>query len=723
MTAFCPMSHKASLGAKLRFPAVWHAKASEVEQYDSFGAEKSVKSVDGLLRTGGLYDLRAEDREALTSYWNTGDAKLVALIGSGGIGKSSLVQFWLREMRSLLGEKIPILVFTLQAKPGPGRGDDVQQPVTLEEFYKKVLRSFGKDPGDTEASHMGMKADKVLECLQENETLLIIDRLESYQHPGISQKGSPTEESLLNLIERLASSNQGMCVVTSRVGLWDSEKLEKCSDEGTYITREIDPLKEEVEVEFLKQELGIKEEPSKDVVPVVHNLCLGNPYVIKLLGSVLRRGHGGNVSRWQDVKSLAQDVKLLAKIGPQSEAATGLLASYKESLERSDEGKQQWAALRLLGFFNGPAPIAALAKLRREDIPGLNDELVRISDENWSKLLDFLQELRLVKLTEAKLNSHQLLWEYFKNSIKQSDPASEGRPSCWEQGCGILFDYYRGPQDGSAAGAETRIDDLYLAVEYGCEARRYLEAFITYWRDIQEGSPRLALYSRGLVKPDLGALKGFFQTNESIASSESGVSGVDWSQPVESVDSKISVKAGTILWTEVRAFLPLQAGLQLWHYGKYELAIRSLEAGKEMSLALERWADAAENVRRIAENLLELGRLREAHERIQEAIGYADLAGNETAQLQESFDEQLLITPSPSDPDRGYGINALKFFGSSDHLGSPSDPDRGYVINPRGYEQVDTRVMLGKILHQLGEWEKAEGASRTRRRGITTSGV
>ena len=48
-----------------------------------------------------------------------------------------------------------------------------------------------------------MKADKVLECLRENETLLIIDRLESYQHPGISQKGGPTEESLRDLIEGL----------------------------------------------------------------------------------------------------------------------------------------------------------------------------------------------------------------------------------------------------------------------------------------------------------------------------------------------------------------------------------------------------------------------------------------------------------------------------------------------------------------------------------------
>ena len=70
-------------------------------------------------------------------------------------------------------------------------------------------------------------------------------------------------------------------------------------------------------------------------------------------------------------------------------------------------------------------------------------------------------------------------------------------------------------------------------------------------------------------------------------------------------------------------------------------------------------------------------------ERMSEGIQYADRAAEEkTWRLQEVFDKQLGIPPSPD----------------------------ASVINPPGFEQVDTRVLLGKILHQLGIWDKAAEA-------------
>ncbi len=405
--------------------------------------------------------------------------------------------------------------------------------------------------------------------------------------------------------------------------------------------------------------------------------------MIKLLGSVLRHRHGGNVSKWQDVNSLVQDVKLLAKTDPHREASAAVLTSYEEWLGGSDEGKQELAALRLLGFFNGPAPISALAKLRREPIHGLNDGLDSMSDENWSKLLEFLQGLRLIKLSEEEVTSHQILREFFEERIKQSDLGSEGQPSRWQKGCSILFDYYRGPQDGSAAEVEVKINDLFLAVGYGCQARRYMEAFITYWRDLQKGSPRLALYSHGKVSDDVRALEGFFHPKDPTKSNDTGVMEADWSKPVELEASETNTDMYGISWPDVQAFLPLQAGLQHWHMGKYERSIASLEAGKEKAVSLQRWEDAAENIRRIAENLVEMGRIGEARERMSEGIEYADRAAEEkTWRIQEVFDKQLGIPPSPDVS----------------------------VINPPGFEQVDTRVLLGKILHQLGEWKLASEA-------------
>ena len=94
MTAFSPMSYKAASA---------ETSVSRRVACDDFRgrtlrfvqSRKSVKPVDRLVRTEGLYSLRADDREALTNCWKTPETKLVALIGPGGIGKSSLVQLWL----------------------------------------------------------------------------------------------------------------------------------------------------------------------------------------------------------------------------------------------------------------------------------------------------------------------------------------------------------------------------------------------------------------------------------------------------------------------------------------------------------------------------------------------------------------------------------------------------------------------------------------------------
>ena len=176
-----------------------------------------------------------------------------------------------------------------------------------------------------------------------------------------------------------------------------------------------------------------------------------------------------------------------------------MLTSYEEWFGVSGEGKHQLAALRLLGFFNGPAPISALATLRREPIQGLNDGLVAISDANWSRLLEFLQELRLIKLTEKWALATRFCRNTSRNGSSNLISARNGQLPVGRRAVASSSIIIEVPR--MARPWKGRRDQrLFLAIRYGCQARRYMEAFITYLRDIQKGSPRLAL-SRRRIEP------------------------------------------------------------------------------------------------------------------------------------------------------------------------------------------------------------------------------
>ena len=89
---------------------------------------------------------------------------------------------------------------------------------------------------------------------------------------------------------------------------------------------------------------------------------------------------------------------------------------------------------------------------------------------------------------------------------------------------------------------------------------------------------------------------------------------VDWNRPVETAgsgptrDLSISGRTSRLSFPSRPDF---NSGIR-----EDEPAIGSLEAGKEKAVPLKRWEDAAENIRRIAENLLEMGRIRRRARRI-----------------------------------------------------------------------------------------------------------
>ena len=145
-----------------------------------------------------------------------------------------------------------------------------------------------------------------------------------------------------------------------------------------------------------------------------------------------------------------------------------------------------------------------------------------------------------------------------------------------------------------------------------------------------------------------------------------------------------------------------QSGLQLWHDGQFQKAIEVLELCREKARKIEPgyWFDSAECNRRIAECLVELGDLKEAET-------YATIAIEDTERAFKEADTRRMREPKRLQ-ERLEDIELFKI---------PEDRKDRHLTNPSMslYEPVDCRVLLGKVLHQLGgdeKWKRARGNVR-----------
>ena len=253
---------------------------------------------------------------------------------------------------------------------------------------------------------------------------------------------------------------------------------------------------------------------------------------------------------------------------------------------------------------------------------------------------------------------------------------------------------------------EVKINDLFLAVRYGCQARRYMEAFITYWRRPPEGITEVGpLLGRDRIRRH-SCTGGFFPTERSDKKQRdrrhgSGLEPTESSwKPARPTRMRMESRGRTS-----RLSFPSRLDFNSGTWENMSEAIASLEAGKEKAVSLQRWEDAAENIRRHRGKPARDGpNYVEARKRIRKLLDMR-LAGSETKRLGD-FRRELAGSRRAERSRARQVLNDLSSSESSDHL---HRDDSTVVINPPGYEQVDTRVLLGKILHQLGEWKRRRG--------------
>jgi tetratricopeptide (TPR) repeat protein len=443
---------------------------------------------------------REEDIAFLDTAWVKEQVNIVTIVAWAGVGKSTLVNHWLRRMAAEQYCSAQ-LVFGWSFYRQGTSGDTS----SADEFLDAALTWFG-DP-DPRIGTSWEKGERLAKLVARRRTLLVLDGLEPLQNPPGPQEGRVREPSLQALLRELAAFNTGLCVITTRTPVADVADHERTSA----LRRDLEQLSSDAGAKLL-QALGVKGHDAE--LRSASDEFSGHCLALTLLGSYLTDAYNGEIRFRNEVSArLAHDER-------QGAHARRVMESYQTWLGEGPE----LSVLRMLGLFDRPADENALeALLKSPAIPGLTESLADLSPTERRTILARLRRARLLTGEDPHnpgyLDTHPLVREYFGEQLWRR------RADAWKECNRRLFDYYRALAP-PLPDTFRKMEPLFLAVICGCNAGLYRDALHeVYIPRIQRGNVSFAGKILGARGPLLSALLHFFEDGRWGWLVQSGVDG------------------------------------------------------------------------------------------------------------------------------------------------------------------------------------------------------
>src|SRR4029077_8901545 len=175
-----------------------------------------LKKISGARLPGTGSDVfgREEDIAFLDEAWANQDVNVVSIIAWAGVGKSTLVNHWLRRMAAE-GYRSAELVYGWSFY----RQGTTGKTSSADEFLDAALTWFG-DP-DPRLGTAWEKGERLAKLIAHRRTLLVLDGLEPLQNPPGPQEGRLREAALQALLRELAAFSKGLCIITTRLPVAD----------------------------------------------------------------------------------------------------------------------------------------------------------------------------------------------------------------------------------------------------------------------------------------------------------------------------------------------------------------------------------------------------------------------------------------------------------------------------------------------------------------------
>jgi tetratricopeptide (TPR) repeat protein len=514
---------------------------------------------------------RDAERTRLNAIWDDSATNIFSLVAFGGVGKSSLVNAWLEDLRAKDwrgAERVFGWSFYSQGASATGDSSD--------SFMNEALWWFGYRGEEIRSAWE--KGVTLARIVREQRTLLILDGLEPLQHPPGAQTGRINDHAVAALIRELAVQNRGLCLITTRLSVADV-----AGKAGT-ASLDLEKLPPEAGVALLR-ELGVR--GSGNELRRASKEFDGHALALTLLGTWLHDVCDGDVRR-------RGEIPLLEEESDEHGHARRVIAAYTGWFQEPER-----QALRLLGLFDRPAQLEAVKALRAQPaIPDLTDAIGPDHEHRWRKALVRLREARL--LLEGKesgaLDAHPLVRAYFQEELEK------GRPEAWREGNLRLYGYLKESAPEFPDTLE-EMELLYAAIVHGCRACQKQEVLAeVFIRRVLRGDQHFSWNVLGAFASELTALSGFFDR--------------PWDQPA------------TGLSAEEQGFVLIMAGFYLRAVGRLEEAVSPTQAALNSGIAQGNWKNAATRAGSLSELILTLGEVQRAVTFGRQSVELADRSGD-----------------------------------------------------------------------------------------------
>ena len=521
-------------------------------------------SIANLPSTGSNLFGREIEIQALDDAWSNSAKNIVVFVGWGGIGKTALVNRWLKNFQARDNyrgaERVYAWSFYCQHADQSSSSSDL--------FIEAALIWFG-DSQPKQGSPWE-KGQRLARFVRRERTLLVLDGLEPLQYPPGPREGRLRDPALQSLLVELAAYQPGLCVVSTRERVADLDEFEGATVEQYQLPQ----LSADAGIQLLRA-LQVQGDPAELEAAV--NEFGGHALALTLLGGYLADVCDGEIERRNEIDNLAEDVR-------KGNHAVRVMQAYEKWLGEGPE----LAVLRLLGLFDRAADAGGLLALRSAPaIPGLTESLQNLTDGGWKQVLAKLQRIKLLFVVpeadrlnaNQRVDSHPLVREHFKEQVKRTNP------DAWREANSRLYDYLRLKAKKFPTTLE-EMSPLYAAIVHGCAAEKYQEAWIDiYWNRIQRGNNHFSWHDLGAYGADLEALAAFFET--------------PW-QPIIELDGWLMRDVASV------------AAFDLQSLGRLEESSSLFQASLEASIRDQDWANFGKVVHNLTRLYLTIGDLSQA---------------------------------------------------------------------------------------------------------------
>jgi tetratricopeptide (TPR) repeat protein len=453
-------------------------------------------SISRMPVTGFSFFGRTRELKQMDEAWSNESCNVLSIIAWGGVGKSALLNKWLKQMSKNHyrgAQRVYAWSFYRQGTS--------ERVISADEFIDSTLTWLhDKDPSEGSAWDKGVRLANLIRA---ERTLLLLDGLEPLQYPPGPEEGRLKDEALKALLRELAASNPGLCVITTRLPLTDLGNFEGA---GAGAQR--------LDLEQLSPAYGaqiLRAQGAKGFAAELQRASQefdGHALALTLLGSYLKEVYRGDINQRHKITKLEHDTL-------HGNHARRVMASYEEWFGNGPE----IAVLRILGLFDRPAPGNAVATLRATPaIPHLTETLQAILPDEWQQVLGRLRRAQLLAAEDAgapdTLDTHPIVRDYFKSQLIHSYPVA------WREGNSRLYEYFKHLAKELPETLQ-EMEPLMMAVAFGCKAGRHKDALAeVYLPRIMRGTESFTankLNARGAL---LSVLSNFFENG-------------DWGRPIQ----------------------------------------------------------------------------------------------------------------------------------------------------------------------------------------------